>query len=169
LVPLDPDRIGELERLGRRRERVRHRDVYRRRAVAVGAGALAAADRLVVGEAVVAEGDVVHRPLALRWDVDRIAEGEEDDIRDPARGLDVARGDRGGRAGVDEGAFGSPDGHRREGTAGSGRIRIGQAADDEVAGGARYRERAVEVSLVLGRGAGEVELELVAVDRQRRS
>src|SRR6266700_4192099 len=59
-VPLDPERIRELERLNRRRERVRHRDVYRRRAVSVRTGALAAADRLVVSERVAPEGEVVH-------------------------------------------------------------------------------------------------------------
>ena len=41
----------ELERLDRRVERVRHRHVHGARAVGVGARALAAAERLVVGEA----------------------------------------------------------------------------------------------------------------------
>src|SRR5918994_7296692 len=51
----DAQRELELERLDRRVERVRHRDVHAARAVGVRAGALAAAERLVVGEGVVAE------------------------------------------------------------------------------------------------------------------
>src|SRR5207342_2423970 len=78
LVPLDPERVAELERLGGRRERVRHRDVNPRRAVRVGACALASSYRLVVGEAVVAESEVVHGPLPLRGHLDRTAECGED-------------------------------------------------------------------------------------------
>src|SRR5919204_6758397 len=48
-VALDAERVRELERLGRSRECVRHGDVYGRRSVRIGASALAAADRLVVG------------------------------------------------------------------------------------------------------------------------
>ncbi len=47
----DADRKLALERLDRGVQRVRHRHVDRARAVGVGAGALAAAERLVVGEA----------------------------------------------------------------------------------------------------------------------
>ena len=101
-MALDPDRVAELERLGRRRERVRHRDMHRRRAVRIRACALAAADRLVVRKAVVAESEVVHRPLALRRHLDRLAKGEEDHISDPARGFDIAGGDRRGRTRIDE-------------------------------------------------------------------
>src|SRR3954451_5742445 len=54
----------QLERLDRRVERVRHRDVDGAGAGRVGAGALAAAERLVVGELVVAEREVVHGALA---------------------------------------------------------------------------------------------------------
>jgi N-methylhydantoinase B len=46
---------------------------------------LAAAERLVVGEAVVAEGEVVHRPLA-----EGAAERGEDEVGDPRGRLDVA-------------------------------------------------------------------------------
>src|SRR5262249_50486257 len=60
-VPLDTHRISELQRLDRRVEGIRHRHVDSRRAYSVSTGALAAADRLVVGEASVAERDVVHR------------------------------------------------------------------------------------------------------------
>ena len=53
------------------------------------AGALAAADRLVVDDVVVAERDVVHRALA-----ERAAERAQDDVGDPRGGLDVAADDR---------------------------------------------------------------------------
>ena len=166
-VPLDAQRVGELERLGRRRERVRHRDVHARRAVGVRARALAAADRLVVGEAVVAEDDVVHRPLALRRHRHGLPEGAEEQVDDPARRLDVPGGDRGGRAGVDEAALRRAHGHRDErpadaGTSGSVRARTTNRQAER-----RHRERAVEVAVVLRRRAGEVELELVAGDRDR--
>jgi hypothetical protein len=65
LVALDAERIRELERLGGRVERVRHRHVHARGPVALRTRTLAAADRLVVREPVVSEDDVVHRPLAL--------------------------------------------------------------------------------------------------------
>jgi hypothetical protein len=115
-ISLDADRVGELERLGWGRERVRHRDVHRRRTVGIRAGALTAADRLVVREVVAAEGDVVHRPLALRRNVDRLAQREEDDVGDPARGLNVAGRDRGRRSRIDEGPLRRADGDGREGT-----------------------------------------------------
>src|SRR5436190_7499187 len=54
-VALDAQRVLELERLHRRRERVRHGDVHAARARGVGAGALPPAERLVVREPVVAE------------------------------------------------------------------------------------------------------------------
>ena len=52
----------------------------------------------------------------------------------------------------------------RVGAAGRREIRLGEAADDEVAGGARDGERAVEVALVLFGRPGEVDLDLVACD-----
>src|SRR5215208_2868322 len=65
-VAADEQRELELERLDRRVERVRHRDMHAGRAGGVGAGALAAAERLVVGERRRAARDVVHRALAER-------------------------------------------------------------------------------------------------------
>ena len=81
-----PQRELQLERLDRRVERVRHRHVHGARAVGVRAGALAAAERLVVGEVVVAEREVVHRALA-----ERVAEGGQHEVGHARRGLDVAR------------------------------------------------------------------------------
>ena len=84
----------ELERLDRRVEGVAHRHVDAARAVGVGAGALSAAERLVVGERLVAEREVVHRALARGR---APAEGAEHEVGDPAGGLDVARRDGGRR------------------------------------------------------------------------
>src|SRR5690349_20624512 len=61
-----PQRELQLQRLLRRVESVRHGDVHAARPVGVLARALAAAQRLVVGEVVVAEREVVHRALAER-------------------------------------------------------------------------------------------------------
>src|SRR5690349_3070163 len=63
-VTVNANRILELERLDRSRQRVRHRDVHAARTVCVRTRSLAAADRLVVREAIVAERDVVHRSLS---------------------------------------------------------------------------------------------------------
>ena len=118
-------------------------------------------------KALVPERDVVHRPLPLRGHRQRLAEGAEDDVDDPRRRLGVAGDDGRGRAGVDEAALGRGHRHRRERAARRGQIRLGQAADDEVAGGARDRERAVEVVRVLRRRAREVDVDLVAGDLDR--
>ena len=79
----------------------------RPRPVRVGAGALAAGDRLVVGEAVVADGEVVHRSLALRGDRYGLPERAEEDVDDAVARLDVAGGDRRGCLRVDEAASGA--------------------------------------------------------------
>src|SRR6185436_8437478 len=104
-IALDAKRVLEFERLHWRRERVRHRDVHGAGAVRGWTRALSAADRLVVREAVVSQGDVVHRPLALRRHLDCATERAHDDVDDARRRLDVAGGDGGGRAGVDKTAF----------------------------------------------------------------
>src|SRR6476620_683385 len=70
-VALDTQRILELERLHRRGQCVRHRNVDAARSIRVWTGALTPADRLVVRESLVSEGDVVHRALPLRGDLDR--------------------------------------------------------------------------------------------------
>ncbi len=137
--------------------------------VGVRARALAAADRLVVREAVVPEDGVVHRPLALCGDGDRLREGVEDDVRDPARRLRVPRRDRGGRAGVDEAAFRGADGDRDERAARRRQIRRREAAHDVEARRASDRERTVEVAVVLRGGALEVDVDRVAGDGHARS
>src|SRR2546427_622703 len=117
-------RVLELERLDRSREGVRHRHVHAAWPVSRRAGALTAADRLVVGEAVVAEGHVVHRPLALRRNLDRLAERAHHDVGDARGRLDVAGRHRGRRPRVDETSRRSSDTHRREGATRGGEIRI---------------------------------------------
>ena len=58
-------------------------------------GALATCNRLVVGEGVVADEDVVHGPLRRRRNpaFRRLGERPEQDVCDPLARLDVARGD----------------------------------------------------------------------------
>ena len=118
----------ELERLDGRVERVRHRDVDGARPVGVRAGALAAAERLVVGPRVGAEGEVVHGALAQR-----AAEGAEHEVGHARRRLDVAAGDRRGRARVEQRALGRDDRDRAVG-AGAGRdVGVGEHAHGEQA------------------------------------
>ena len=149
LVALDAEGIRELEGLHRRVERVRHRHVDGRGAASTRAGALPAPAGLVVGEAVVSEDDVVHRPLSLSGYGDRVRERGEDHVHDPARRLRVARGDRGRRPRVDERARRGANGDRGECASRSGQVGRGQAADDVEARRAGDRERAVEVAAML--------------------
>src|SRR4051794_16920977 len=71
-VALHAERILKLERLDWRRQGVRHGDVHPARPVRIRTRALPPADRLVIREALVAEGDIVHRALPLRGNVDRL-------------------------------------------------------------------------------------------------
>ena len=148
-----------LERLDRVFSVSRHRDVNAAR-VPMRRGTRPGRRRgLVVVELLVAEDDVVDRPLARRGTPIACAKRAEDHVDDATRGLDVAGGDRRRRERVDEtapgartvtGANAPPD----AGTSGAARH-----ADDEVAGRARDRERAVEVPVVLRLRAGEVDVE----------
>src|SRR2546426_485587 len=160
-------RILELERLDGGRERVRHRHVHAARPVRRRARPLAATDRLVVGEAVVAERHVVHRPLALRRNVDRFAEGAHDDVDDARGRLDVAGRDGGRRPCVDKTAFRRGDVHRRERTTGGGEIRIYQDSHDVEARRPRDGQRTVEIAVVLLRSSREVDPDGIARNRDR--
>ena len=92
-------RVGVLERLDRRVARVRHVRLQRRRAVPAGPGAVAAAERLVVGERPAgaridaADQQVVHGAAARRRNApgQRARERAEHHVDDALRGLDVAR------------------------------------------------------------------------------
>src|SRR6266545_2346986 len=133
-VALDTQRVLQLQRLDRSRERVGHRDVHAARAIRSRARTLAAADRLVVRKAVVAECDVVHRSLTLRRDIDGLPERAHDDVDDARRRLDVAGGDRCRRTRVDEAALRRTDSDRRECTAGRGDVRVDEDPHDVEAG-----------------------------------
>ena len=95
--------------------------------------------------------------LAARRHRNRGPERAHDDVDDSRRGLDVAGSDRCGRPRIHEATFGSADAHRSERAAGRRQVRVDECADHEVAGGARDGERAVEVAVLLGRRAREVD------------
>src|SRR4051794_23179035 len=77
-------RVLHLDRLGGRVERVGHVALHRGRAVAVRAGAAAAADGLVVGPVGRPQGDTAHRAATGSGDAIRkgFSEGAEDDVDD---------------------------------------------------------------------------------------
>ena len=155
----DAQRELDLQRLDRRVERVGHRDVHGAGAVGVRAGALAAAERLVVGEVGVAEREVVHRPLA-----ERAPERGEDEVGHPRRRLDVAARHGGRAPRVEQRALGGAHLDRAVGAGARRDVGIGQDADGEEARGPGDGERAVEVALVLASAALEVERQAVPVD-----
>ncbi len=152
-----PERELELQSLDGRVERIAHGHVDGARPVGVRAGALPTADRLVVHDLLVAQGQVVHGALP-----DRAAEGAQHHIRHPGRGLDVAAHDRRGGAGVQERALGGDHFDRPVGTRGRRNVRIGQDPDGEIACRPGYGEGTVEVAVGLGSAAGEIQLEAVA-------
>ena len=168
-VALDAQRVGELERLDGRVERVRHRDVDAGRPVRRPARALAAADRLVVRPLLGAERRVVHRALPLRRHVDRAC-------RKAASTTSVIRLDvsvlPATTAAGDRALTRQPSGARTV----TGRrrrprpeCRVGQDAYDEEARRAGHGQRTVEVPGVLRRRSGEVDLDLVARRSSRRT
>src|SRR4249919_1856945 len=158
-----PDHHGEvsLERLDGRVEGVRHRHVLGARTVCVPAGALAAADRLVVGPVIAGERQVVHRPLPLGPDRRELGQRGKDQVGDAARGLDVAADDGCGRMRVEQRSLGGSDGHRAPGAGRRRRVRVADDADGVEAGRLGHRERAVEVAGDLIRAAREVEIQRV--------
>ena len=64
--PLQPHREPRLQNLGIGQAAVGHVGLHRARPVMVGTGARSAGDRLVILVARIAEGEIVHRPLARR-------------------------------------------------------------------------------------------------------
>ena len=108
----DAQRELQLERLDRRVQRVRHRHVHPAGAVGVVARALAAAERLVVGEASLPRVRLFIVPWPSAW-----PKAREHEVRDARGGLDVAAGHGGRRARVEQraglGAITSPAGTRR--------------------------------------------------------
>src|SRR5918995_3560677 len=156
-----PDQDGKvaLECLDRRVQRVRHRDVLGARAVTVGACPLSAADRLVVGPVGAGERHVVHRSLAVRSNRRELGERLEDEVGDPARGLDVPADDRRRGLRIEQRSARGAYGHRAPGSRRGRRIRIAGDAHGVEAGGLRHRQGAVEVPRDLLGAAVEVELE----------
>src|SRR6185312_13926785 len=118
------------------------------------------------GEALAGKGQVVHRPLALGGDRAGPGERRDHQVGDPARSLDVAGDDRGGRLGVQQTTAGGGDLDRAVGAGAGRRVGVGQDADGEEGGGFGHREGAVEVAVDHRVGAGEVEVERLAVDRR---
>ncbi len=157
-----PHRVLGLERLDRGVERVRHRHMDRARPVGVGAGALATAGRLVVGEAVAGQGEVVHRALALRGGRRATGKSREDEVGNATRRLDVARGHGGRRLRVEQAALRCANLDRPVRAGRRRRVRIGQHPHDVEGGRLGDGERAVEVAAHLVRRSREVEDQLVA-------
>src|SRR4029077_7132781 len=102
------------------------------------AGALAAADGLVVREPVTAEGEVVHRPLALGGHGYQLTQRGEDDVDDAGRGLGVPGDDGGGWTRVDEAALGRRHDDRGECAARRRQVRLGETTDDAEGGRLRH-------------------------------
>src|SRR3984957_9347068 len=154
-----------LERLDRRVQSVAHGDVHATWPVRVCARALAAAERLVVGEAGVswggggAEREVVHRALPLG-----APERAQYQVGNARGGLDIPSSHGGARARVEDRAERGAYLDRAVGAGRGGDVWVGEDADREQAGRARDRERAVEVALVLRVAAGEVQQEALTLD-----
>lgn len=171
-VDLDAQGVAGLDGLDGCVAGVGHVHLEARRPRAVRPAAAPAAEGLVVGEGApaqrveAADRHVVHRALARGRDPVRQRGGQraEDDVDDPLAGLDVAGGDRGGRAGVEQRAEGGDDAQRREG-AGVDRCVAEQAGDGVVDRGFGDGEGGVDPTGGLRGRAAEVRHHVVPVDR----
>ena len=135
--------------------------------VASRARALPAAECLVKGPSRAAEGDVVHRALSLRGDVDsRVAERGEDGVGDALRHFDVARchGRRPRR--VDGAARGKRELDGARDAVVRGHIIVEQRPHREHGRGARHGGGTVHVARDLWRAAGEVEMQRTVAHRE---
>ena len=128
---------------------------------ASGAGALAAAERLVVGEVLVGQGQVVHRPLALGGRPGGRRRGPRSPGRRRGwRSRRCRRRRRPGSAALSRQPGGARTSIGRWAPARGRRVGVGEDADGEEGGRPGHRERAVEVALDLrrrcrrSRGAG---------------
>ena len=148
-----------LQHLGIGDPRVRHVGVDGARAVEARPGPGAAADRLVVAEALVAEEQVVHRPLAAGGEPERLEQG----VDHPLAGLDVPPHHRRSLGGiVREGRIQhpgrDPDLDRPQDPLVE-RQRLGdQQAQDVEHGAADHGGRRVEVPRMDAGRAGEVDV-----------
>ena len=122
-------------------------------AVPVRAGPGAAAERLVVLVAVVAEGEVVHRALARRGRAERA----EQRGRHRLRGLHVAGRHGGGARGRQHASRRDDDVDGLQAAVVERDVRVDQRAEDVEHRRRRHRLGRVEVVAALRRGAGEVD------------
>ena len=134
--------MTRLEHLGVGDARVGHVRVDARGAVEAGPRARAAADRLVVAEARVAEGHVVHRALARGGEAERA----EQHVDDALRGLDVAADHRRARAADRAASRAARDLDRREAAAVERNALGDQTAQHVEHGRAHHRARRVQVA-----------------------
>ena len=148
IAPLQDLRIGQAS--------IGHVGVHRGGAVVTGTGPRPAADRLVVLVAVVAEQDVVHRPLALR----RYSEGAEQGVCDRLAGLHVSGRHRRRVLGGQHRILRDDDADRLQAPFVERDVVLDEAAEDVQHRGTRHRGRSVEVVGPLRARAGEVDRRL---------
>ena len=162
---LEQHRITPFEHLGVGQAGVGHVGVDRRGAVEVRPRAAAAADGLVVLVGVVAEGEVVHRPLRRGHRL----ECAEQRVGGPLRGLDVAGADRGRIFAGEDGALRDDEFDRHETAVVQGDVGLDEGAKDVEHGGPGDRRRGVEVPGLLLARAGEVDAHAatLAIHRHR--
>jgi hypothetical protein len=167
-VMIDADRVATFQHFWVGHARIGHVGVDRAlagKAVALGVHARpgAAADRLVILVAVIAEGEIVHRALGGG----HAARCPEQGIDDQLAGLHIARHDSGRRARIEQAAIRDDQLDRLQ-TALVQRNGVAhQAAEDVEHRRAGDRGGGVEIAVALGRGAGEIHgrRAVIAVDR----
>ena len=107
---VEPHRQPRFQNLRVGEAAVGHVRLHRAGAVMVRPGSRPAGDRLVILVPLVAEGEVVHRPLTWREPAGRREQG----VGDHLAGLDIAGDNRGGIAGIEHRAFGNDQSDRAE-------------------------------------------------------
>ena len=135
-------------------------------AVRIRACALAAAERLVVSEALAGERQVVHRALPLSGSFGGSPQRRQDQVGHAARRFDVSGHHRGREPRVQQAARWRFDLDRAERAGRRRSVGIGQDPHREERRRLRHGQRAVEVSVDLRIGAAEVEGQVLAVDRR---
>ncbi len=162
---LEPHRKAPFEHLGIGEPRIGHVRLHDARAVEVRTGAGAARDRLVVLVRVVAEREVVHRPLRGRQHAERAVQR----VGDRLRRLDVARDDRGRIARREHRPFGNHDPERLQAAGIHRDLVVDQRAEHVEHRGLAHGGRRVEVGRLLRARPGEVDRRRAPrlVDRDR--
>mmetsp|Transcript_19855 Transcript_19855/g.51807 ORF Transcript_19855/g.51807 Transcript_19855/m.51807 type:complete len:618 (-) Transcript_19855:431-2284(-) len=147
------DGVAALQDLGVRDARVGHVGVHAAAPLPRRPGARAARHRLVVAEAVVAKGGVVHAALAGG----RCGERLEDNVRHALARQHVAAHDCGAHGGVEDAALGDDDVDWRQATLVQRDVARDHAAEAVDDGGEGDGGRRVAVAVHLRAGPGEVE------------